>query len=36
MELYTTNWSLLLWQVLMVAAIVFIGYKVFKMLKKWQ
>jgi hypothetical protein len=34
MELHTTNWTLLLWQVIMVVAIIFIGYKVYKILKK--
>jgi len=34
MELHTTNLTLLLWQVLMAVAIVFIGYKVFKKLRK--
>jgi hypothetical protein len=35
MEMYTTNWAMLLWQIVILAAVVFIGYKVFKKLRKW-
>jgi len=35
MEMYTTNWAMLLWQIVILATVVFIGYKVFEKLRKW-
>jgi len=35
MEMYTTNWAMLLWQIVILTTVVFIGYKVFKKIRKW-
>jgi hypothetical protein len=33
MEINVTNWTMLLWEFVVVVIIVFVGYKVFKKLK---